>query len=104
MNPDAAATTQTVDMVYLGVMIASAVFIPIWLLRIPTKGASAYLMASAFAALGALAWAIRADAPLPFRITLMVVMAGCLLADVVVRSARQAREADARRSSGDPRT
>ncbi len=78
-------------------MLVCALMIVVWLFRIRSKGASAYLMASAFAVFAGLLYAIKQEASTPIRVVLGIVLALLLGADVAVRASRQARERDSRR-------
>lgn len=66
----------------------------IWVFRIKSRGATAYLMASAFVVFAGFVYSIKQEAGMPIRIGLGVILALLLGADVAVRAARQAREHD----------
>lgn len=68
-----------------------ALMVLVWLARIGSKGATAYLMAVAFAAFGGVMAAMLYGWPLWTRYVLGFVVLACLLADFANRAANQQR-------------
>jgi heme exporter protein D len=77
------------DAFFGGVTLICSVMIVVWLLRIKSKGTRAYLMACAFAAMGAFAQLVRLAVPMPFVIASAVVVVGLLAADALLRIKEQ---------------
>ena len=77
------------DAVLMVTTCVSAVMIVVWLMRIKSKGATAYLMATAFAIFGGLAIAIKYEAPEWLTGSLMGILVVLLVADIGVRNARK---------------
>ncbi len=72
-------------------MFICAAMIVLWLFRIKTKGASAYLMAGAFATFGLLLYSLKSDASRPVITALIILLAALLIGDAYARSARNAQ-------------
>ncbi len=75
-----------------GGMLVCSLMAIVWLLRIRSKGATAYLMASAFVVFAALLYAIREEGAMWIRYVLGSALALLLGADVAYRAARQAAD------------
>lgn len=80
------------DAFLTGGILLCAVMIPIWLVRISRKGTTAYLMAGAFAVMGALLALVKFEAPRGYVIFAAICLALLLGADVAVRSAARYRQ------------
>jgi len=81
--------------IFLNVAMAvSSLMAIVWLMRIRSKGTTAYLMASAFVVFSGLLFATKVEAPIGFKVALGILLALLLGADVAVRAARQAEERD----------
>jgi hypothetical protein len=73
---------------YTGGIVLCALMAVVWLFRIKSKGATAWLMAAAFLALGALFFAFRDQWPLGLQIGIGALVLVLLVADGVVRAGR----------------
>jgi hypothetical protein len=81
------------DAVLNGGLLICAAMILVWLLRLRSQGARAYVMALAFACLGGLILAYRSGAT-GLQWGLAAGLVGLLIADVLIKAARQARRAE----------
>lgn len=72
-----------------GGMVLCALMILVWVARLRSRGATAVLMAAAFAAFGALLYAISVEAGIWVRVALSALVGALLLADFAVRARNQ---------------
>lgn len=77
------------DAFLTGGIALCALMIPVWLLRLKKRGATAYLMSSAFAVMGLLLSLLKFDAARSLVILCGIVLVLLLGADVAVRSSEQ---------------
>lgn len=82
------------DAFLVGAMAICAIMALVWLLRVRSKGLSAWLMALAFVCFGGLCASLRAEAPQALSWTLGGAVALLLAADFAARAARDAKERD----------
>lgn len=82
---------QGYDLFFSVGMFICAAMIVLWLFRIKSRGASAYLMAGAFATFGLLLYSLKSDASRPVLATLIILLVTLLISDAYARSARSAQ-------------
>ncbi|HRF60498.1 MAG TPA: hypothetical protein PLH94_11385 [Fimbriimonadaceae bacterium] len=87
---------EYLDAVLIGAVFLSALMVLVWLLRLKTQGARAYVMASAFAVLGFLALAFRSEQSPALIYGLGGLLGILLVADVIIKIGRQARKESGR--------
>ena len=83
---------ELVDAMLTGGVLLSALMILVWLARLKSQGARAYVMASAFACMGGLILAFKQGLSPILLWTLGVLVLGFLIADMVIKLGRQAKE------------
>ncbi|MBX7131616.1 MAG: hypothetical protein K1X67_02945 [Fimbriimonadaceae bacterium] len=83
---------ELVDAMLTGGVFLSALMILVWLARLKSQGARAYVMASAFACMGGLILALKQGLSPVLLWSLGVLVFGCLVADFVIKLGRQAKE------------
>lgn len=81
-----------VDAMLTGGVFLSALMILVWLARLKSQGSRAYVMASAFACMGSLILAYKQSLPDPVLWLLGVLLAGLLIADLIIKAGRQFKE------------
>lgn len=83
---------ELVDAMLTGGVFLSALMILVWLARLKSQGSRAYVMASAFACMGCLILAYKQSLPDPVLWLLGVLLAGLLIADLIIKAGRQFKE------------
>lgn len=83
---------ELVDAMLTGGVFLSALMILVWLARLKSQGSRAYVMASAFACMGCLILAYKQSLPDPVLWVLGVLLAGLLIADLIIKAGRQFKE------------
>ena len=83
---------ELVDAMLTGGVLLSALMIHVWLARLKSQGARAYVMASAFACMGGLILAFKQGLSPLLLWSLGILIFGCLVADLVIKLGRQAKE------------
>lgn len=83
---------EYLDAVLIGATFLSALMVVVWLLRLRTQGARAYVMAAAFAAMGFLALAYRTGQGEATIYGLGGLLGILLVADVIIKIGKQARK------------
>lgn len=81
-----------VDAMLTGGVFLSALMILVWLARLKSQGSRAYVMASAFACMGCLILAYKQSLPDSVLWLLGVLLAGLLIADLIIKAGRQFKE------------
>lgn len=83
---------ELVDAMLTGGVFLSALMILVWLARLKSQGSRAYVMASAFACMGCLILAYKQSLPDSVLWLLGVLLAGLLIADLIIKAGRQFKE------------
>ena len=83
---------QLVDAMLTGGVLLSALMILVWLVRLKSQGARAYVMASAFACMGCLILAFQQALPTVVLWILGFMLIGFLIADLIIKAGRQVKE------------
>lgn len=81
------------DALLTGGLFICAAMILVWLLRLRSQGARAYVMALAFASLGGFILAYRSQAPALLLWVLGALLVAFLAGDVMIKAFRQAKGA-----------
>lgn len=83
---------ELVDAMLTGGVFLCALMILVWLVRLKSQGSRAYVMASAFACMGCLILAFKQSLPAYVLWVLGLLLIGFLIADLIIKAGRQAKE------------